>query len=245
MILSVVLMGIMVSSVDPTSASYDPSSAMLRAQSVNILASIVLVPINVFFITGFFKTAIKQVMGGQISIGDLFSGGDRFWAVLRYFLILYLIMGILTAIALIPAYFINTNIQYIIGSSNNSSPAEVLSAFSALLVPISIAGIVQIVILSGMFYSIPGIIHSRWGAIDSIRNSYRLVGSKIFIYVLFTIIVFLLSMSGVFLCFIGLLITAPFYFTVPAVAYREVVGGEIETMPLPPPPPDHWMNNPQ
>ncbi len=197
--------------------------AGLGAMSAGFIVTIVLLYVamlcvSAFFYSGFFRTAIKQARGQSISLADLFSGRDCFLSVLGF--------QFLMAIAFISVYVIFYLPAFILPG------IEVLTILAAYLAYFVIYGL--------MFFALPLIVDRRAGVLEAVRKSIELTRPNLIMYALFFFVLALLSFVGIFACGIGLLVTLPFIFTVPAVAYRDVLGlpgaQNYDQFAVPPPP---------
>lgn len=199
-----------------------------------------------YLTTGFYRTALKAARGEAISVSDLFSGGDRLWAVLGYFLLLLLVQIIIGIIIGIPSAIIE----------------ELGPVFTI------ISWLMTFVINGLMLYALPQIVDRRAGVFDAIGNSLKITLPHVLMYTLFALVMQILCFLGGVVGFVilvtsgvlvaagmnaalmiigvlacaGLLVTMPFAVTIPAVAYRDVFGlqGAQSYDPFrPPPPPDY------
>jgi hypothetical protein len=173
---------------------------------------------SAFLYSGYFRTAIKQARGQAISLADLFSGRDCFLSVLGFIILVYLMLFGVALIFFLPS-FVNPDIGMV----------TIIAGFLACLL-----------ILTSMFFALPLIVDRKAGIFEAMRQSFELTRSHLLMYTLFAIIVGLLGISGFFLCLIGILITSHFLVTVPAVAYRDVIGlpnaQSYDQFTVPPPP---------
>jgi len=193
------------------------------AMSAGIIVTTILLYIVMLFVTsfvysGFFRTAIKQARGQSISLADLFSGRDCFLSVLGFQFLMLIAYISLYVIFYLPALIL--------------PGIEVLTLLAAYLVYFVMYGL--------MFFALPLIVDRRAGVLDAMRKSIELTRSNLIMYAIFFFVVALLSFVGIFGCGIGLLVTAPFIVTVPAVAYRDVLGlpgaQNYDQFAVPPPP---------
>ena len=155
-----------------------------------------------YLTSGFYRTAIRQARGEAISVSDLFSGGDVFLSVLGYFILLGIAEMIVGLIISIPAYIV-----------------EALSPLTSLA-----GSLVRLMIIGPLLFALPQIVDGRAGVIDSIRASLKLTQTNLLTYMLFAVVMGLLGLSGIIACIVGIIVTAPFQFTIPAIAYRDVFG---------------------
>ena len=196
------------------------------------IIAVVLIPLIVllmvvggaFLLSGLDKAAIKKARGEAISAADLFSGGDVFLSVLGFLALLVVGLGALGGI---------------LGSIGGSNDA--LSALTSLL-----SSLANLVVIGLTFYALPMIVDRRAGVIEAIQKSIELTRPHWLMYTLLAFVVELLSGLGIFLCFIGIVLTSHFQWTIPAVAYRDVfglAGGQrYEEFPAAPPPPQYWID---
>jgi hypothetical protein len=216
---------------DEPSTGADLGGADLGAMSLGLLIPIIFLYIFVtcvflFLLSGLYRTAIKQARGQSISLADLFSGRDCFLSVVGYQFLLIIISIFLYMVFFLPALII--------------PGIEGLTLLAASLVYLLFSGL--------MFYALPLIIDRRAGVLEAMRKSIELTRSNIIMYTIFFVVVMLLSGVGFFACIIGLFVTLPFFITVPAVAYRDVLGlpgAQSYDQFAVPPPPNYSVTAPQ
>jgi hypothetical protein len=155
-----------------------------------------------YLTSGFYRTAIRQARGEAISVSDLFSGGDVFLSVLGYLILLSIAEAVIGLIIGIPSYIVEA--------------FRPLTDIASRLVGVMVAG--------PLLFVIPQIVDGRAGVIESIRASVKLTQPYLLTYMLFAVVIALLGASGLIACLVGIFVTAPFGFTIPAVAYRDVFG---------------------
>jgi hypothetical protein len=206
----------------------DPSAAFATAGLAMLLIPVLLIVwllIGAYLTSGLFRAAIRQSQGQGISVGDLFSGGDSFLRVLGLLVLITLAQIVLSVIFAVPGMIIEE------------------------LAPIGrLAGNIPSLIISGsIFFAIPLIVDRRMGVFDAIKTSIDATKSQWWMFAIFVLVLGLLSGIGMIACGLGLLVTAPFYFTTPAIAYRDAFGlpgaQNYESYP-PPPPPDYRSYSP-
>ncbi|MFZ4794540.1 MAG: hypothetical protein ACOYLN_10450 [Blastocatellia bacterium] len=177
-----------------------------------------------FLIGGLYKSAIKKASGSSISISDLFSGGDSFLAVLGYLLLLVIVLGVVNGFTAI--------------FSLASGPFSPLTSLTGTILNLIVFGLT--------FFALPLIVDRRYGVIGAVRESVSLTLPYLPSYIFLSFVVEILSGVGFILCFIGVVLTSHFQWTLPAVAYCDVfsLGGPGQNpvddrFPAPPPPPDY------
>jgi hypothetical protein len=169
-----------------------------------------------FLIAGLSKSAIRRARGEEIVLTDLFSAGDSFLGVLGYLIVI--------VVALI-------TVEVILGTVGDEG--SLLYKVASL-----IRSIADMVILGLTIFAIPIIVDRRVGVIEAIRESVQLTQSHWPLYALLIFISEFLSGLGFIFCLIGIVFTAHFNWTIPAVAYCEVFGLPRRPFTAPPPPPD-------
>jgi hypothetical protein len=171
-----------------------------------------------YLISGLYRTAIKQARGQSISVSDLFSGRDCFLPVLGYLILFSIITLGISLIFNLPGFIVPE-----------------IGALTSI-----VGWLAALVITGSMFFALPMIVDRRAGVVEAMRKSFELTRSNLIMYTIFAFIVSLLSGMGVLLCLIGVLITYHFSITVPAVAYRDVIGlpgaQNYDQFAVPPPP---------
>ncbi|MEP7271548.1 MAG: hypothetical protein ABI882_08575 [Acidobacteriota bacterium] len=79
--------------------------------------------------------------------------------------------------------------------------------------------------MMGLFYfTMPLIVEGRLGVVDAMKASFERTKAHWFMFVLFALVVSLLAQIGSVACGIGVLATFPLFFTINAVAYRDLFG---------------------
>jgi hypothetical protein len=80
------------------------------------------------------------------------------------------------------------------------------------------------VVLGLFHFTVPLIVDRRMSAGSAISASFNATKGHWFMFSLFALVVYLLSSSGVILCYVGLLATYPLQITIMAIAYRDTFG---------------------
>lgn len=75
-----------------------------------------------------------------------------------------------------------------------------------------------------LYFTLPLIVERKLGVFDAMRTSFEKTKGRWFMFALFAIVVSLLAQLGSVACGIGVLATFPLYFTINAVAYRDLFG---------------------
>lgn len=203
--------------------------AAIAGTAILALLAILVIGILVgsFLLTGFYKTAIKQVRGESISIGDLFSGSDSFLRVLGFTFLISL-----AGIAILFTFGILSTIadQFVIlGQLVQSAVSLVLQGL--------------------LFFSIPLIIDKKMGIIEAIQTSIQATKSNWWMYLLFLIVMTILISVSMIPCGLGLFVTVPMYFLAPALAYRDNFlssnAGDFDRFSSAPPSPNYYAPQPQ
>lgn len=189
---------------------------------ISIPALLILLLVGGLFLTaGLYKSAIKRARGEEIVLTDLFSASESLPGIIGYFLAMVVLVGAIGAI---------------LGDIGDEGTA--INALASL-----VQSIVHLVIFGITIFAIPSIVDRRTGVIDAIRESVGLTWPHWPIYALLILVAQILSGLGIILCLVGILITAHFQWTIPAVAYCEVFGlrrrWNDDHFPAPPPPPDY------
>lgn len=128
---------------------------------------------------------------------------------------------------------------------------RVLGAILLVAILAGIGGVFCIIpglIVQGLcFFTLPLVVERRMGPIAAIQASIEAAKNDWLMFTLFTFVVGLIASLGAIACGIGVLATYPLFFTITAVAYRDVFGVAGASGPQtysPPPPPDYGMNPP-
>lgn len=198
-------------------------SAILALFAVLIVGLLV----GSFMLTGFYKTAIKQVRGEPISVGDLFSGTDSFLRVLGFTFLISL-----AGIAILIAFMILSSI------------AEEFAILGQL-----VQSGVSLVLQGLLFFSIPLIIDKNMGIIEAIQTSIQATKSNWWMYLLFLIVMSIIMGVSMIPCGLGLFVTVPMYFLAPALAYRDIFlssnSSDFDKYSSAPPSPNYYTPQPQ
>jgi len=137
-----------------------------------------------FFWSGLHRTAFKQLRGEQISVRDLFSGGDIFLRVMGAFIVIGILAMVGLFLCIVP-YF---------------------------------------VVVGTLHFATPLIIERNLTIGEAIRTSYNTTKANWFMFVLFVLVLGLLAGLGGAACYVGLVASYPLYFTITAIAYRDIFG---------------------
>jgi hypothetical protein len=172
-----------------------------------------------YLLSGMYSAAIRQVKGEAISVGDLFSGGDCFLRVLGLIVLVTIAQLAVRIVFSVPGLIIEELAP--LGRLASSIPSIIISGF--------------------IFFAIPLIVDRKMGVFEAISASVKATKAQWWMFAIFVFVLGLLSGIGLLGCLVGVLVTAPFYFTTPAVAYRDTFGlpGAQNYEAFPPPPPDY------
>jgi zinc-ribbon domain len=205
-------------------ASNSEPGAALATAGLGLLLLIPVLLIVIFLATaylwsGMYSAAIRQVKGEAISVGDLFSGGDCFLRVLGLIVLVTIAQLAVRLAFSVPGLIIEELAP--LGRLASSVPSIIISGF--------------------IFFAIPLIVDRKMGVFEAISASVNATKAQWWMFAIFVFVLGLLSGIGVLGCLVGVLVTAPFYFTTPAVAYRDTFGlpGAQNYEAFPPPPPDY------
>jgi hypothetical protein len=144
-----------------------PVSIALASFAFSILSS----ALQVFLTLGIVKTALKQLQGEEITVGDIFTAGRYFWSAL--------LLGILTTLLAL---------------------AGILACGVGLLL---VPGIV--------FLALPILIDQQTSAIDALSRSWQTMRQNFWLFVLFALVIYLVSGLGVLACCVGIIATLTWY----------------------------------
>lgn len=185
---------------------------------------IVCLLVGAYLSGGMYRAAIRQAQGQAISVGDLFSGGDCFLRVLGLLILVAITQLVVAFVFGVPGMIIKELAP--LGRLASNIPSFIISGF--------------------IFFAIPLIVDRNMGVFDAISASIEATKSQWWMFAIFVFVLGLLSFVGVFACVFGLLVTAPFYFTTPAIAYRDIFGlpRAQNYEAFPPPPPDYRTYTP-
>jgi hypothetical protein len=179
---------------------------------------------GLFLLAGLSRAAIRRAQGEQIGLADLFSAGDAVPSLLGFYLLLAVTLAV-------------------VGTVFNFGADEAGSLFAPLSL---LERVTNLAVLGFTFFAVPLIVDRRAGVMEAIRQSIALTLPHWPIYLLLVFVIEILSVLGLFLFFVGIIITAHFQWTIPAVAYCEVFG--LTRYPsgngILPPPPSDWSSVP-
>ena len=205
-------------------ASKNEPGVALATAGLGLLLLIPVLLIVIFLSTaylcsGMYSAAIRQVKGEAISVGDLFSGGDCFLRVLGLIVLVTIAQLAVRFAFSVPGLIIEELAP--LGRLASSIPSIIISGF--------------------IFFAIPLIVDRKMGVFEAISASVKATKAQWWMFAIFAFVLGLLSGVGLLGCLVGILVTAPFYFTTPAVAYRDTFGlpGAQNYEAFPPPPPDY------
>lgn len=174
-----------------------------------------------YLFSGMYRAAIRQAQGETISVGDLFSGGDCFLRVLGLLVLIVIAQFVIAFVFSVPGMVVEALKP--LGSAAANIPALIINGF--------------------IFFAIPLIVDRKAGVFEAISASIEATKSQWWMFAIFAFVVGLLSFIGVIGCGVGLLVTLPFCFTTPAIAYRDTFGlrgaQNYDAFSMPPPPPDY------
>lgn len=202
----------------------DPGAALATAGFALLLIPVFLIVVLLaaaYLSSGMYRAAIRQARGETISVGDLFSGGDCFLRVLGLLVLLTIAQIVIAFVFSVPGMIVEP--LQSLGSAARNIPYLIINGF--------------------IFFAIPLIVDRNAGVFEAISASIEATKSQWWMFAIFAFVLGLLSGIGVVGCFVGLLVTMPFYFTTPAIAYRDTFGlpgaRNYEEFSVPPPPPDY------
>jgi len=80
-------------------------------------------------------------------------------------------------------------------------------------------------VVAGMLhFTVPLIVERKLGIGEAISTSYNATKADWLMFVLFVFVLGLLASLGGYACYIGLVVSYPLYFTITAIAYRDIFG---------------------
>ncbi|MHB9129790.1 MAG: hypothetical protein ACYDBB_01705 [Armatimonadota bacterium] len=142
---------------------------------------------------GMMITALKQLRGEPIAVGDLFSGTSFFGSAL-------LVM--------------------------------IATGIGALA-----CGIGVLFTLPACFLALPILVDRNISGTSAISESWNIVKQNFLFFLVFAVVMNILSSAGVIACGIGILATAPWFIMAQAVAYHYIYRGSIDVIAAAMPPP--------
>lgn len=81
-----------------------------------------------------------------------------------------------------------------------------------------------LVVAGLLYFTMPLIIERRLGVFEAMQTSFERTKGQWLMFALFAIVVGILAQIGSVACGVGILVTFPLYFTINAVAYRDLFG---------------------
>jgi len=181
--------------------------------------------LGTYLTSGMYRAAIQQAQGQSVAVGDLFSGGDCFPRVLGLLVLGIIANFVVGFVFAVPGIIID-----------GLAPLGKLAAY-----------ITSAIIQGFIFFAIPLIIDRNMGVFAAISASIEATKSQWWMFAIFVFALFLLSFGGAIGCGVGLLVTFPFLFTTPAIAYRDTFGlpgAQDYAVFTPPPPRDYGSYTP-
>ncbi len=137
-----------------------------------------------YLMSGAYRAAFKQMRGGQVSVKDLFTGGDVFLRVAGGAVLVGLLVMVGFLLCVLPG----------------------------------------LAVLGLFYFTMPLIVERKLGVIDAMKASFEVTKGHWFMFVLFAVVVSLLAQLGSVACGVGMLATFPLFFTINAVAFRDLFG---------------------
>lgn len=177
----------------------------------NDLANLAANLLLVYFLCAGYQAAFKQVRNNKLTTGDFTYWGNYLSA-----LAVYLLIYVLPSLGLGLLVWLLEQANLLTGNAARTNMFVVLLLALGLVVTLLLQG--------ALFFAVPLLIERQLGLNAALRESFAATKSHLLSFGLFSLVLGLLASSGVFLCLIGLLFTAPLLFTTMAVAYRDVFG---------------------
>lgn len=185
---------------------------------------------------GIYLALFKQRRGQPVDFSDLFKGFDHFGDSL----IAALLHMIPAFVIIIPTYiaFYISLFAMIGGSGGQPDPALLLGFFGFWFV-ILIVVIMVMVLISVIFtFAYPLIADRHLSGMNAVKLSAKAAMANYFGLLGLMLLTTLMSVIGVFFCYVGAFLVAPIGMGAIAVAYERVFGlGEAQPNVPPPPPP--------
>jgi hypothetical protein len=151
--------------------------------------------------------------GRKAAFGDLFSGGPYLLATIVSSIILFLVIGGIIALGLLP-----------FGLAALAARDNQGAVVGALLLGVAVAsvGVILVTIRLSQFQYL--IIDRGAGALESLQLSMQVTrGNGLQLFLLW-LLAFVFNVAGLLACFVGLFFTAPYTYLMLAVAYYAMTG---------------------
>ncbi|MCH2197422.1 MAG: hypothetical protein MK081_01460 [Flavobacteriales bacterium] len=169
---------------------------------------------------GFFVYGAKVIRKEKREFGNFFDG---FKDVGQLF-IFSLLQTLASIVVFVPVILILgfnfdlfTNPERLSGYDPQDLLMQILPMYAVVFIGL-------ILIYTFMQFCIPLIVLGRLSAVQSIKWSYIIISKNFFWFLLFCFVVGVISIAGVFACYVGLLFTIPFGQCLFFGAYKEIVG---------------------
>jgi uncharacterized membrane protein len=200
----------------------DPNSfASFMIQAAYVVGSYAL---SFWLTLGQTKALIGVARDRPATFGEVFQGGRFFARYLGAFVLLVLFMFPLSIVCILPAAFASA-----VASNVESLAVRVVAVIVGVLV-----GAVVFIVVAVRVSMFPYVLVDRdCSVIDSLQTSYQITRGRVGEMFLTWVLSWLIAVSGVFACCVGLLVTAPLGWLVAATAYVLLTGTPPSDAPRP------------
>ncbi len=161
----------------------------------------------------------KALLKEERTFNDFF-GGFKFFGPLLGYMGLILLFALLLALPIGLVMGINLAAFETLDNPDALAPGML----GAMLSYQFLLFVVQIVITTFLFFTVPLIVIGHLGTIDAIKWSIRLVRKNFWWILLFAFVTGIVQQAGVLVCYIGLLFTIPLAQCLTLGVYAEIVG---------------------
>lgn len=168
---------------------------------------------------GFIIYGRKALLKEERSFNDFF-GGFKFFGPLLGFMGLILLFALALSLPLGLIMGINFAALETLENPEVAAPGMIGALLSYQL----LLFVVQIVITTFLFFTVPLIVLGHLGTIDAIKWSIRLVRKNFWWVLLFAFVTGIVQQAGALVCYVGLLFTIPLGQCLVLGAYAEIVG---------------------
>lgn len=173
------------------------------------IGSLVTGLLSIFLYGGAMRVAVKQARGQEASVGDLFSGADVFGTLVG--------ICILTGLAAIAGGFVFLVFAIYAGVVQHSGKAVLLGLVLFKLVAWALTSL--------LLFSFPLAVDKRASVFDAMGQSFAALKVQLPMAMLYTLLMWLASLSGLLLCCIGIILTMPLLPLSIATLYVDFFGG--------------------
>jgi len=157
---------------------------------------------------------VRMLRNQQPQVGEVFRGfSQRYLPLLGY----GVTEAVLTYIFLIPAFVMGVGMVFVGGKNSDFNP-DMLPMFMGAILVFMLGAIY---ISTTLCFASQLILDKRYGVVDGIRLSFKMVHRRWWMTLAYMIVSGLALMAGALLCGVGLLVSGPIYLSMRAALYDD------------------------